>query len=242
MLCEALWGLVMLYEALGCLVILCDALWCYVRPCEALWCSVMQCDALWGLVMLCEDLWCSVMRCDTSWYSVMPCETSVMSRDVLWQGSRPHTFHAAIDYATTDKIIIGLLLVCVCCCAVWCVIDHKFHAVITLFLNCTSYKSKTLQRASTWASTQCWCRSVNDNKITCRYQKQFGNNYFCKVHSLPPLLQKPWPRPTWGIKEKLQLWPEAHKELGKELSESSVRKNSQISTALLNVRACLSFW
>ena len=182
--------------------------------------------------MLCEDLWCSVMRCDTSWYSVMPCETSVMSRDVLWQGSRPHTFHAAIDYATADKIIIGLLLVCVCCCAV----------VVLLFLNCTSYKSKTLQRASSWASTQCWCRSVNDNKITCRYQKQFGNNYFCKVHSLPPLLQKPWPRPTWGIKEKLQLWPEAHKELGKELSESSVRKNSQISTGLLNVRACLSFW
>ena len=182
--------------------------------------------------MLCEDLWCSVMRCDTSWYSVMPCETSVMSRDVLWQGSRPHTFHAAIDYATADKIIIGLHLVCVCCCAV----------VVLLFLNCTSYKSKTLQRASTWASTQCWCRSVNDNKITCRYQKQFGNNYFCTVHSLPPLLQKPWPRPTWGIKEKLQLWPEAHKELGKELSESSVRKNSQISTTLLNVRACLSFW
>ena len=120
--------------------------------------------------MLCEDLWCSVMRCDTSWYSVMPCETSVMSRDVLWQGSRPHTFHAAIDYATADKIIIGLLLVCVCCCAV----------VVLLFLNCTSYKSKTLQRASSWASTQCWCRSVNDNKITCRYQKQFGNNYFVR--------------------------------------------------------------
>ena len=54
-------------------------------------------------------------------------------------------------------------------------------------------------------------------------------------------LQKPWPRLTWGIKGKLQLWPEAHKELGKELSESSVREKSQISAALFNFRGCLSF-
>ena len=145
--CDSVWGPVMLCEALWCLVMLCEALWCRQKPFEALWCCVRACDTVGGPVMLCEGLWCSVMRCDASWYSVMPCDTTVTSWDVvchdvfpcyalvLWQGSRPHTFPEVIDYATADKIIIRLLLVSVCCCAGWCVIDHKFHAVITLFLN-----------------------------------------------------------------------------------------------------------
>ena len=113
--------------------VLCEALF------EALWCYVRPYDAVWGLVMLCEALWCA------SWYSVMPWDTTVTSWDVLWHHvflcyalqcliTRFSAQYLPIHYATADRIITGLLRVCVGC-AVWCVIYHKFHAAITLFLN-----------------------------------------------------------------------------------------------------------
>ena len=161
--CDPLWGLVMLCDAVWCLVLLCDAFWCCVRPCDALWCCARPCDVEWGLVLLCEALWCYVRPCDTVWYLVklrwcrlMSCDTQcvsllrpAMSCDKVlgpyllcrcWLRNR----RSDNNWVTPPLVCVG--------CAVWCVIDHKFHAVITLFLNRAWYILVPNKKLSAWYS------------------------------------------------------------------------------------------
>ena len=151
--CDAAWGLVILCDAFS------DAVWFCVMPCEALRCFVMPCAVVWGLLMLCEALWWYVRPCDTVWYLVklrwcrlMSCDTQcvsllrpAMSCDKVlgpcllcrcWLRNR----RSDNNWVTPPLVCVG--------CAVWCVIDHKFHAVITLFLNRAWYSSLQLHARS----------------------------------------------------------------------------------------------
>ena len=165
--CDVVWCSVMWCDALRCSLKPCDVVWCVVmpvKPCDIVWCHVMLHDTVWCHVMLHETVWCLVilrwrhgMSCDTMCFLVTPC-------DVLWQGSRPHTFPAAINYAIADKIIIGLFLVCVgCVCDVWCVIDHKFYLpkscmVYNILLHCFN-----ISGCLTTAQCQAKCHAMDIN-------------------------------------------------------------------------------
>ena len=167
MLCDALWCCVRPCDAVWCLVIPCEALCCCVMPCDALWCCVMPCAVVWGLVMPCdavrglvmqsEALCCCVRPCDVVWGLVIQCDTLWNYGDVVW--CRDTQCVSLLRPAMSCDKVLGPYLLCRCwlrnrrsdnnwvtpplvCvgCAVWCVIDHKFHAVITLFLNRAWYR------------------------------------------------------------------------------------------------------
>ena len=165
-LCDAEWRLVMLCDVVWCLVMLCDAVWCRVMPCEALWGLVMLCDAVWCLVIfwvaewrlvrLCDVVWCLVklrwcclMSCDTQCVSLlrpaMSCD-KVLGPYLLcrcWLRNR----RSDNNWVTPPLVCVG--------CAVWCVIDHKFHAVITLFLNRAWYMMEKCELPDSYPTAHC---------------------------------------------------------------------------------------